>query len=238
MKDILDVHMHTVSSGHAYSTLREMTQAASQKGLELIGITEHAPQMPGTCHELYFHNFKVINRAAYDVALLVGTELNIMNHQGAVDLKDHVLAKLDYAIASLHDPCIRPGTIAENTSAVIGAMKNPRVKIIGHPENGKYPLDYEAIVKAAKEYKVLLEINNSSYHPLSGRKGSRENAPIMLGLCKKYGVSVIMNSDAHIDLDVGNHVFAREILAEANFPEELIVNSDVEKFKFFLNLDR
>ena len=235
MKDILDAHMHTIASGHAYSTIREMVRAASQKGLELVGITEHAPMMPGTCHEIYFHNFKVIQREAYEVPLLMGAELNITSYTGMVDLKDYVLAKIDYAVASLHEPCLRPGTIDQNTAAVIGAMQHPRVKIIGHPENGNYPLDYEAVAKAAKEHHVLLELNNSSYSPLSNRRNSRENAQIMLKYCRKYGVSVIMDSDAHIDLDVGNHTLAREVVAAADFPEDLIVNTDLEKFRYFLN---
>ena len=49
MRDILDVHTHTIASGHAYNTMREMAKAASEKGLELLGITEHAVSMPGTC---------------------------------------------------------------------------------------------------------------------------------------------------------------------------------------------
>ena len=42
MEYILDLHTHTIASGHAYSTIREMAQAASEKGLKLLGITEHA----------------------------------------------------------------------------------------------------------------------------------------------------------------------------------------------------
>ena len=49
MRDILDVHTHTIASGHAYNTIYEMARAAAEKGLELLGITEHAPTMPGTC---------------------------------------------------------------------------------------------------------------------------------------------------------------------------------------------
>ena len=54
MKTLLDVHTHTVASGHAFSTLQEMTVAASEKGLKLLGITEHAPGIPGTCSPIYF----------------------------------------------------------------------------------------------------------------------------------------------------------------------------------------
>lgn len=47
MKTLLDVHTHTVASGHAFSTLQEMAAAASEKGLKLLGITEHAPAYRG-----------------------------------------------------------------------------------------------------------------------------------------------------------------------------------------------
>ena len=47
MKTLLDVHTHTVASGHAFSTLQEMAVAASEKGLKLLGITEHAPRHTG-----------------------------------------------------------------------------------------------------------------------------------------------------------------------------------------------
>ncbi len=56
MKDILDLHTHTIASGHAYNTLYEMAQAAADKGLAVYGCSEHAPSMPGTCHEFYFTN--------------------------------------------------------------------------------------------------------------------------------------------------------------------------------------
>ena len=62
MKTLLDVHTHTVASGHAFSTLQEMAVAASEKGLKLLGITEHAPGIPGTCSPIYFRNLHVVPR--------------------------------------------------------------------------------------------------------------------------------------------------------------------------------
>ena len=56
---VLDLHTHTLVSGHAYCSLREMAKAAADKGLEVLGITEHAPAMPGTCHKYYFENLKI-----------------------------------------------------------------------------------------------------------------------------------------------------------------------------------
>ena len=45
----LDVHTHTIVSGHAYSTMQEMAREAAERGLKILGITEHAPGIPGTC---------------------------------------------------------------------------------------------------------------------------------------------------------------------------------------------
>lgn len=118
-QSVMDLHTHTVASGHAYCTLREMARAASDKGLELLGITEHAPKMPGTCHKFYFQNIKVVPREMYGIQLLLGSEVNILDAAGTVDLEQKTLEKLDVVIASLHVPCIRPGSRQENTEAII-----------------------------------------------------------------------------------------------------------------------
>ncbi|MBQ7198765.1 MAG: phosphatase [Selenomonadaceae bacterium] len=230
MKDLLDVHTHTTASGHAYSTLRENISMAKAKGLELVGISDHAPHMPGSAHEYYFLNFHVIPRDAYGIKLIMGAELNIIDYCGSTDLSARALNGLDYAIASLHNPCIESGNVEENTAALIGAMRNPHVVIIGHPDNPRYPVDFDKLAKAAVDNKVLLEVNNNSYDPKGYRVGSRENARLMLAACKKFGAEIIMGSDAHIDFDVGNHTNSQEILRENNFPAELVVNYDVEKF--------
>jgi len=230
LKDLLDVHTHTNFSGHAYSTIRENISAAKSKGLEVLGISDHAPNMPGSAYNFYFINFKVIPREIDGIKILMGSELNIIDYSGSTDLPARALKELDYAIASLHNPCIDVGSVDENTAALIGVMRNPHVVILGHPDNPLYPVDFDKVAKAAKENRVLLEINNSSYKAFGYRAGSRENAKLMLAACKKYGAEVIMGSDAHIDIDVGNHELSKEVLRENNFPAELAVNYDVEKF--------
>ncbi|WP_312371245.1 phosphatase [Lachnoclostridium sp.] len=224
MNDILDVHTHTLASGHAYNTIKEMALEASEKGIELLGITEHAPTMPGTCHEFYFQNLHVVPREMFGVQLLLGSEVNILDHEGTLDLSDQVLKKLDICIASIHPPCYKKATKRENTNAIVGAMENPYINVIGHPDDGRYELDYETIVKKAKEYGVLLELNNSSVAPGSFRPNSRENDLTMLKYCKQYEVPVIMSSDAHTAYDIGNHVYVKDIIKEAMFPEDLVVN--------------
>lgn len=238
MNDVLDMHMHTIVSGHAYSTLSEMVAAGKHKKLQLIGITEHAPALPGTCHDMYFRNFKVINRHPGNIELMMGAEVNIMDYDGNLDMREDTLQRLDYGIASFHEQCIKPGSKEENTAALLNAIKNPYIKIIGHPDNGAYPVDFDVIAKTASQNNVLLELNNSSYSPRSGRINSRENGRLMLSFCKKYNTSVILDSDAHIADDVGNHKYIYDLLAQIDFPEKLIVNTDVDKLKHIFSASR
>lgn len=234
MKDVMDLHTHTIVSGHAYNTLYEMVHSAADKGVELLGVTEHAPKMPGSCNQLYYINLKVVPRELFGVRLMLGAELNILDYEGRVDLTPRYLDRLDFAIASIHDPCYENGTIAQNTQAYLEVMKNPAVQIIGHPDDSRFPVDYETLVCAARENHVLLELNNSSLHPLSSRAGARENYLAMLEYCKKYKACVVIDSDAHCEVDVANHAAIHKLLEEISFPEELVVNTSLKKAAAYL----
>lgn len=235
MRDVLDLHTHTIASGHAYNTMPEMIRAAQEKGLEIYGITEHAPMMPGSCHEYYFRNYRIVDRDWDGLEVLLGAEVNIMDDKGMLDLSELCLSELDVVIASLHLPCVTPGTREFNTECVIQAMKNPYINIIAHPDDGRYLLDYEAIVQAAKETGTLLEVNNFSLHPKAFRQSAHENVREILCLCKKYQAPVIMGSDAHFYKDVLNHQYAQKAIEEAQFPEELVINTSREKLLPFIN---
>ena len=149
-KVLLDAHTHTVASGHAYSSLQEMAKAAADMGLEVLGITEHGPSVPGTCPTLYFKNMFVVPRQMYGIRLLMGCEINILDTKG---------------IAGVHAAWYQAGTKEENTQGMVNVIKNPRIHIISHPGDGSCELDFEPLVLAAKEANTLLEVNNHSLAP-------------------------------------------------------------------------
>lgn len=235
MKYVLDAHTHTIVSGHAYSTIREMATVANKRGLELLCITEHAPALIGSCTLLYFQNLKVIEKDDYDVPILLGVEVNILDELGTIDMEQDLLETMDVVIASFHPPCIRNFTKEELTGALVTIMQNPFIHIIGHPDDGRYPLDYEVIAKVAKETNTLLEVNNSSLLPTSFRSKGRENYIEMLKACMKFKTHIILNSDAHVDTHVGRRDMSMALLEEVGFPDELVVNTSVDKFKKFLH---
>lgn len=238
MEFLIDTHMHSIASGHAYSTIDEMTREAAEKGVTHIAFTEHGPKMPGSCHDLYFSNLKVLTSEKYGVKRLFGCELNILDFNGKIDLPVFLLEQMDITIASFHMPCIKPGSKEQNTEAIINAIKNPYVNIIGHPDDSRYPVDFEAVVQAAKEYHTLLELNNTSLKITGPRVDARGNDIEMLQLCKKHDVFITVGSDAHVADTICDFDLSYELLEEVGFPERLIVNSDYKLLESFLNPNR
>ena len=231
MKPLIDVHTHSIASGHAYSTLVEMVSEAQNRGLKIFGITEHIPALPGACHSIYFRNLHVVPRQWGDMRLLLGAELNIINSKGDIDLEDEFFPMLDIRIAGIHKLCWENGTAEENTEGMIRVIQNPWINVISHPGDGTAELNFEPIVIAAKEHNTLLEINNSSLNPVRGKthKAIPNNIEI-LNLCKKYEVPVILGSDAHITFDIANYDNILPLLNETEFPEELIINDKPNAF--------
>ncbi|GIM30399.1 putative phosphatase [Clostridium polyendosporum] len=233
MKYVLDMHTHTIASGHAYTTILENAKHASEIGLQLLGTTDHAPSMPGAPHEWYFGNLKVMPRELYGVTMLYGCEANIIDYEGNIDLPVEIQEKLDIMIASMHEPVMESNENRDlNTSAFLKAMENPNVHIIGHSGNPRFPIYEEELVKKAKEKNILLEINNSSF--TRSRVGSDKTCTKIAQLCKEYGTKIILNSDAHSCFHIGVFDAAVKILKQIDMPEELIINRSKTEFLNFL----
>ncbi|MEG0750763.1 MAG: phosphatase [Oscillospiraceae bacterium] len=238
MKIIADTHAHTTASGHAYSTISEMTRAASDKGLRVLALTEHAPAMPGTCCLLYFANYVVVPRERYGVHLLLGAEANILDEHGTLDLPDDILANQDIVLVSIHSPCFGASkSIADNTKSCIRAMRHPHVNIIAHPDDANYPLDYDELARAAAASNVLLEVNSLSFAPQTYRLNTRECLKRMLECCEKHRTSITLGSDAHVDANVADFKDSLSFLAECSFPKELVAGSSIKSLADFIGFD-
>ena len=228
MKYLSDLHTHSIVSGHAYSTLLENINYCAEKGIKILGTSEHAPTMPGAPHYWYFGNMKVVPRVINGVTILRGCEANILDIDGSLDMTDESSRNHDYMIASFHEPVFKPKSKEENTAAILNVMdKYDKVEILGHLGNPNYELDYEAIVKKAKEKNIMIEINNSSLLG-SSRVGSDVNCKKVALLCREIGTKVILTSDSHINTCIGVFNKGIELLEEIQMPKELVMN-DPEK---------
>lgn len=231
MKYLVDVHTHTMAGGHAYSTLMENAKQASEIGLKVLGTTEHGPMMHDAPHPWHYGNYKVLPRNLFGVTMLYGCEANIIDINGNIDLPEEYQKTVDILIASLHNLCFEPNTKDKNTEALLQAMENEYVDILGHLGNPTYPIYEEEIVKKAKDKNILIEFNNSSF---VSRKGSWKNCEKIARLCKKYGNKVILNTDAHFSLHVGKFNEVDKLMQEVDMPQELIMNTDEFKIIEYL----
>jgi len=235
MNFIADLHLHTVASQHAYSTISEYAAHARSIGLGMIGITEHGPAMLDAPRQYYFANSRILPKTINDVRILKGAELNIMDDKGTVDLISDIQRSLDYTIASYHLGVVSyQYTKDQFTNGYLGVCDNPFVKIIGHPDNPAVPFDHERVLKKAKETDTLIEVNNASYGYV--RPGSYEEGLKLFKLAKEIGNYIVVSSDAHYHGDLLNYEKSLKLIKEIDFPEDRIVNASMDLMVRFFNV--
>lgn len=224
MKNLIDIHTHTVLSEHAYSTFLENVNQASNIGLKYYGVSDHAYGLTGGISFYSLSNLKILPKEYNNVKILKGVELNIMDINGKVDFTIEQMSSIDYAVASIHTAAFKDELTIENcTKAYLNVLDNPKVKVLGHIDDGNTLSNYEPVILKAKTNKILIELNNSSL--LTGyRKNSRTNMLEIIRLCKLHNVPVIINSDAHFLTSVGKYEDVYELIKESNFPTQLIAN--------------
>ena len=247
MNLIADTHTHTTASTHAYSTLQENVHAAAEKGLYALAVTDHGALMPGAPGRWYFENLRVVPRHLEGVLVLRGEETDLIDAEGHTDLIPTDLDTLDWVVASIHRQVFnryavdgrrfqpiaspKPATREEVTQAWLAIARNPHVNVIGHSGTADYPYDYETVIPEFGRNGKLVELNESTF---SGRKTSVPNCRTIMELCKKHGVQIIVNSDAHFSTLIGCFPNSLKLLQEIDFPEELVVNSSAERFATYL----
>jgi DNA polymerase (family 10) len=192
-----DVHMHTVETD-GRNTIEEMAEAAKERGYKYMAITDHSKNLAfanGLDDMRAVEHIKRIreaNKKLDGIKIFAGIEVDILA-DGTLDLSDSVLAQMDLVIASVHSHFGQ--TSGEMTGRLLKAIANPNTSILGHPtgrlllRRDAYQFDMDAILKAAAEQKVAMELN--SY-------------PDRLDLCdrhlrlaKQLGVKIVINTDSH-----------------------------------------
>lgn len=232
MKLIADMHCHTIASTHAYSSVFENVCKAKEQGLYALAITDHAENMPGSPGTWYFNNLRAIPKNVEGINVLKGVEANVLNIKGDLDIPLNLKVPLNWVIASIHDVAFTgKHGIDECTETWLNVCKEPLVNVIGHSGLVSFAYDYDKVIPEFGRNGKLIEINNSSFYV---RPDSTPNCKRIALLCKKYNVSIIVNSDSHFCSRVGKFDESIKLLNEIDFPEELVINSDVVRFKNYL----
>ena len=232
-----DLHVHTIGSGHGFSTVTENCEAAIQKGMELIALTDHGPEVPQGAHNWFFWNMSHVPGFHKGLVILRGCEANIIPDSSryeskyGLDVADIVARRLDYVTIGFHPTTgFDDRDVARNTEAVIKAMKSPYVDQLNHPGNMvEFPIDADAVIAAAIESNVIIEINNSSLNPLGARAESSMMEIDFAIKAYKAGATLALNSDAHHATGIGNIEPALSYASEAGIPTDYYINTTAEK---------
>jgi putative hydrolase len=231
-----DLHVHTLSSGHAFSTVAEIAREAARRGLRAVGIADHGPALPGAPHLFYFGALRFLPRTMEGVRILRGVEANVVNGRGGLDLPREILSRLDYALVGYHEGCgLKVRSAAKNTATLVAAMQQPRVRVVTHPGNPAFPIDVPALVRAARELGVALEINNASFSQT--RRGSLETCSAIARQIALEGGLVCLSSDAHVSTQVGQVSDAWHVASQCGVAPEQVVNRTYEGLVRFLGLE-
>ena len=203
-KDILgDLHCHSHwGTEKGKKNIEEMIKMAKNMGYQYLGISDHTKFLRierGLDEKQLADQRKTIDKLNKSFIVhhssfrvLQGCEANIMA-DGSIDIKDESLAKLDYVIAGAHSQFKMPKE--KMTERIIKAMENPNVDIISHPtgrilqHRDEYEIDFDRILKVAKETGTILEINANPYR-LDLKDANIKKA-------KKAGVKMVINTDSH-----------------------------------------
>ncbi|MGC1781911.1 MAG: DNA polymerase/3'-5' exonuclease PolX [Acidobacteriaceae bacterium] len=193
-----DLHMHT-SETDGKNTIREMAEAALERGYDYIAITDHSKNLAMTngldeARALqHIARIREVDREMEGrIRIFPGIEVDILA-DGVLDLSDDVLAQMDVVVASVHSHFNQP--IEEMTERVLRAIENPFVRILGHPtgrlllRREPYALDLEAVLRRAAELGVAVEHNA---YPDRLDLNDRN-----LRRAKELGCRIVVNTDSH-----------------------------------------
>ncbi len=231
----IDLHTHSVASGHALNTVFEMAYFASQNGITHLGITDHGSAMKGASHAEYFWVSDQLTEL-YGVKIFLGIEANILNDSGEIDLTGDLLKKQKVISAGLHEftPYKSLG-IEYNTSSILKAMQNPFVKIITHPYRPEFPVDIETLFRGSIETNTVLELNNSLFERQESLSELINVYSKMISLCKLNNRKFIIGSDAHVAIKIGNDINIQSVATELGLTSEIILNNFPDELEVFLS---
>jgi putative hydrolase len=233
MKLKIDTHVHSIVSGHAFNTIQEIFDYSNNNDIELVCITDHGPSMQGAAQEGYFYMLSDIPMIIGDCIFLAGSECNILNQKGYLDLKDNILESLDIVLAGLHKmtPFNDKKGLYYNTEAIVNTMNNNLVDIISHPYRNNFPVDINKIVDTAYYENIILEVNYRVF--LRNDTNERIQLKKMLDKCFAKGVFVVVGTDAHIIYDIGN--ISDDFYTFISEYDKIIIKKPEELLSFLLS---
>ncbi len=161
------IHSHSDWSDGRH-TIREMAEAAAEKGFEYLVISDHSKSAFYANglkedrikeQQLYIDS---LNEALQPFKIFKSIEADILN-DGSLDYADSILSTFDLVIASVHSNLKM--TEEKAMMRVLTAVQNPYTTILGHMtgrlllSREGYPLDHKKVIDTCVAHDVVIELN-------------------------------------------------------------------------------
>lgn len=236
----IDLHLHTITSLHAYNTIYEYILHAKKLKMKIIGICDHGPNINSTLTDnIYFQTMHRMPKKIDGIRVLKGAEANILNTKGEIDINEKAMSRLDFVAANIHlNTGYKDSGKEKNTQAMINAIKSGKINIITHPEDIKIgDADKARIYEAACKNNVMLEINLSHLSPNEFNGKTIEKYKAIIDAAKKYNKKVIIGSDAHCIWEMADDSNLKKIQKQIGLSEKMIINNYPKELFKLLKID-
>ncbi len=233
----VDLHIHSINSGHAYSTFQDIVDEAVRKDMSMVAVTDHGPSMDGTNGPVHFYMGNRAPKKIKNTRILWGIEANLIDSDGTIDLPEDAEKRLDLIILGIHPftPYMDLGRKG-NTNALIKAIERyPRISILAHPLHYFYEYEFEPVWEAALAHNILLEFN-LSYLVKYGERDI-EKFQMLVEFVRKHGSQFIINSDAHFRHEIGDDSILDSFRDTITLDGSLVINNDENKLRNWLGIE-
>jgi len=246
---LADLHIHTIGSQHAYSTLKECVECAENANLKYIAITDH-----------YYNDGTELNRknevnrflyleekvgcSKYNVKVIGGAEFNLLQ-----EIPEwNKLRKLKWKMIGAHGWFFDRNTTTLKDLYEAFELSADKFSTFAHIErevdkieSKKYADNnmveelknfYDRIILLTKEKNVILELNEASLKKNNDKM--KQRVEYWLLQAKDNGNIISLGTDAHYCEEIGKFDNTIDMINYINFPRERIINcNDILLNKLF-----
>ena len=246
-KLLADLHVHSIFSKHAYSTITENITQANSLGLKYLAITDHIFQ-DGTESEIKNEAMRIQyleKEINYKIPLYVigGAEFNLFQ---VLQFKEK-FKNLSWKIIGLHKypGGVNPAYVSLQMIYQEFVKQSRYVDGFAHIERELHEVDYgnykdnslaepvksflSSMVELAKSTDTYLELNESSLRSYGDLY--YDKVFFWMTKAREINCKIYLGSDSHYHSRIGNFENSLALLKKLNYPKSLILNFNENELK-------